>query len=127
MGSDTCANSSCCSEGSDRLVVACSGASNVGQVSNLAAVRMTQLGVAKMTCLAALGAKLPAYIESAKNRDLVVMDGCPVGCAKIIVDGIGRADYKYFVISEMGVDKSHRFDNLENETDLVWQEIIDNI
>lgn len=127
MGSNACASNNCCTGGSDRLVVACSGASNVGQVTNLAAVRMNQQGLGTMTCLAALGAKLPAYIESAKDRDLVVLDGCPAACAKLIVDGIGVKDYKYFVISELGVDKAKRFDRVQEETDLVWQDILDKI
>lgn len=127
MGSNSCADSSCCAGSSDRLVVACSGASNVGQVTNMTAIRMTQQGLAKMTCLAALGAKLPAYVESAKDRDLVVLDGCPVGCAKLIVDGTGIGNYKYFVISELGVNKTHRFDNLENEVGMIWDNIINSI
>ncbi|HWP95701.1 MAG TPA: putative zinc-binding protein [Syntrophomonadaceae bacterium] len=116
--------STCCTASSDRFVVACSGASNVGQVTNLLAIKMTQQGLARMTCLAALGAHLPAYIESVKDTELVVLDGCPVACAKLVVEHAGVKDYKYFVISEMGVDKAKRFNQVENETEQVWEKVI---
>lgn len=116
--------STCCTTSSDRFVVACSGGSNVGQVTNLLAVKMTQQGVARMTCLAALGAHLPAYIESVKDTELVVLDGCPVACGKQIVEHIGIKDYKYFVISEMGIEKAKRFDQVENDTHVILGKII---
>lgn len=119
--------STCCTASSDRFVVACSGASNVGQITNLLAIQMTQKRLARMTCLAALGAHLPAYIESIKDTELVVLDGCPVACAKQVVEHIGVKDYTYFVISEMGVKKAHRFDQVENETQQVWEKVINEL
>lgn len=119
--------STCCTAASDRFVVACSGASNVGQVTNLLAIKMTQQGIARMTCLAALGAHLPAYIESVKDTELVVLDGCPVACAKLVVEHAGVKDYKYYVISEIGVDKAKRFDQVESETEKVWDKIVNSL
>jgi|WetSurMetagenome_2_1015567.scaffolds.fasta_scaffold868165_1 uncharacterized metal-binding protein len=119
--------SCCCTASSDRFVVACSGAANVGQISNALAVKMNQQGVARMTCLTALGAHLPAYIESVRDTELVVLDGCPVACAKQVIEHIGIKDYKYFVISEMGVKKTRRFDQVENDTEQVWEKIINQL
>lgn len=117
--SDEC----CCTAAADRFVVACSGGSNVGQIANHLAVKMTQQGVAKMTCLAALGAHLPAYIESVRDVELVVLDGCPVNCARLVVEHAGVKDCKYFVISEMGIEKAKRFDQVQADTEKVWNKI----
>jgi uncharacterized metal-binding protein len=117
----------CCTAAADRFVVACSGGSNVGQVTNLVAVRMMQKGIARMTCLAALGAHLPAYIESVKDTELIVLDGCPVACGKQVAEHVGLKDFKYFVISEMGIAKAKKFDQVENDTDCVWSDIVDNL
>ena len=45
----------CLCEPTDVLIFPCSGGSNVGQIANAAAVRLTQEGRAKMYCLAGLG------------------------------------------------------------------------
>lgn len=119
--------SSCCTGVADRFVVSCSGGSNVGQVTNLLAIKMTQQGLAKMTCLSALGAHLPAYIESVKDTELVVLDGCPICCAKQVVEHVGIKNYKYFVISEMGVEKAKRFDRVETDTQQVWDKVVNEL
>lgn len=113
-------NSNCCTSDADRFVVACSGASNVGQVSNSLAIKIAQEGIAKMTCLAALGANLPAYIESVIGSDLVVIDGCSVACAKKIVDQVGCNGYTYLTVTDFGVEKAKRFDRLAEEIDNAW-------
>jgi len=117
----------CCTETADRFVVSCSGGSNVGQVANLLAVKMNQQGLANMTCLAALGAHLPDYIEKVKDTNLVVLDGCPVACARKVVEHIGLRDYTYFVVSEMGVEKAKRFDQVQREAEQVWEKVVNGL
>jgi uncharacterized metal-binding protein len=46
----------CLCESSEILIFSCSGSSNVGQVANLAALKLTQDGVGRMFCLAGSGA-----------------------------------------------------------------------
>lgn len=119
--------SACCPVTADRFVVSCSGGSNVGQVANLMAIKMTQQGLANMTCLAALGAHLPDYIEKVKDSNLVVLDGCPVACARQVVEHIGLRDYQYFVVTEMGVEKVKRFDQVQNEAEQVWEKVVNRL
>ncbi|HSD56743.1 MAG TPA: putative zinc-binding protein, partial [Methanotrichaceae archaeon] len=65
------------------LIFSCSGGSNVGQLSNQAAVDLTRSGKGKLACLAGIGAHHSVMIESAKAGDLLVaIDGCPVKCAQ---------------------------------------------
>ncbi len=52
----------------DYIVMACSGASDVGQISDLAARKLRENGVRKMNCLAVVGAGIEKSIESFKTH-----------------------------------------------------------
>ena len=73
----------CCAPSGNIMILACSGGSNVGQLSNQAAVELTQEGFGKMFCLAGIGAQLSGFVQSAKDvPNMVVLDGCDVGCSR---------------------------------------------
>ena len=55
----------CCS-GKSNVIFTCSGAANVGQVANQAAVELQQDGIAKMLCLAGIGSHNSGMIASGK-------------------------------------------------------------
>ena len=77
----------CCVPGGNIMILACSGGSNVGQLSNQAAVELTQEGFGKMFCLAGIGGQLSGFVQSAKDvPEMVVIDGCSVGCAKACLE-----------------------------------------
>ncbi len=58
------------------MILSCSGGSNVGQLSNQAAVELTREGVGKMFCLAGIGGGLTGFIQSARDvSQMVVIDG----------------------------------------------------
>ena len=63
------------------VVYACSGCSGPGQMVNHVAVQLAQRGLARMGCVAALGADVPAMIEAAVAAPHVIaLDGCAVAC-----------------------------------------------
>ena len=64
----------CCSSNGDIMILACSGASNVGQLSNRAAIELTQEGFGKMFCLAGIGGHLSGFIQSAKDVENLFVD-----------------------------------------------------
>ena len=73
----------CCTENKEIMILACSGSSNLGQLANQAAVELTREGFGKMSCLAAVGAHLDNFVQSARNAStLVAIDGCPLCSAK---------------------------------------------
>ncbi|OHD19853.1 MAG: hypothetical protein A2086_00085 [Spirochaetes bacterium GWD1_27_9] len=101
--------SDCC-KGGTKLVYACSGGSNVGQIANEVAKNLTTEGFAKMTCGIALGANLSGFIVSAENADKnIVIDGCTVGCLKKVFENHKISNYDYYVITEMGIEKNKNF------------------
>lgn len=101
---------SCCTPGSNIMILACSGGSNVGQLTNQAAVELTQEGFGKMFCLAGIGAHLSGFVQSAKDvPEMVAIDGCPVGCAKAILEHAQIPVKGYLVLTEMGIEKNKEF------------------
>jgi uncharacterized metal-binding protein len=92
------------------MILACSGASNVGQLSNQAAVELTREGVGKMFCLAGIGGNLGGFVQSAKDAgSMVVMDGCAIGCAKAIFNNTGVSLSNHLVLTDLGIEKNKDF------------------
>jgi uncharacterized metal-binding protein len=89
------------------MILACSGGSNVGQLSNQAAVELTQEGFGKMFCLAGIGGQLSGFVQSAKDvPKMVAIDGCQVGCAKAILSHAEIPLKNYVVITDLGIRKN---------------------
>ncbi len=106
------------------LLLTCSGASNVGQLSHQAVVELAQEGFGKFYCLAGIGAHLSKFVQGAKdNPDVVVVDGCPVGCAKKIVEHAEISASKYLVVTKLGIEKNYILEIKENEVGKVKEGI----
>ena len=100
----------CCDPNGNIMILACSGGSNVGQLSNQAAVELTREGFAKMFCLAGIGGQLSGFVQSAKDvPQMVAIDGCPVGCAKAILEQANVPLKNYMVVTELGIEKNKDF------------------
>ncbi len=97
-----------------RMILACSGASNVEQLSNQAAVELTREGFGQMFCLAAIGGHLPKFVNHAKKvPSMVAIDGCFVGCIGAILEHAGVPIGDYIVLTELGFEKNMN-SNLES-------------
>jgi uncharacterized metal-binding protein len=82
----------------------------VGQLSNRAAVELTQEGFGKMFCLAGIGGNLSGFIQSAKDVPaMVAIDGCAVGCAKAILANAQVPNPNYLVLTDLGIEKNKNF------------------
>ncbi|MFC1813000.1 putative zinc-binding protein [Thermodesulfobacteriota bacterium] len=94
----------------DVMILACSGGSNVGQLSNQAAMELTQEGFGKMFCLAGIGGHLGSFVQSAQDiSSMVAIDGCEVGCVKAILDHAEIPTQNYLVLTELGIKKNKDF------------------
>ncbi len=114
----------CCVPGGNVMILACSGGSNVGQLSNQAAVEMTQEGFGKMFCLAGIGGQLSGFVQSAKDvPEMVVIDGCSVGCAKACLENAEVPMQKYLVLTDLDLEKNKDFNLKREEIDRVKQSI----
>jgi uncharacterized metal-binding protein len=97
----------CCESNGTIMILACSGGSNVGQLSNQVAVELTQEGFGKMFCLAGIGGQLSGFVQSAKDVPMMVaIDGCQVGCAKAILKQAQVPLANYLVLTDEGIEKN---------------------
>ena len=114
----------CCASNGDIMILACSGASNVGQLSNRAAVELTQEGFGKMFCLAGIGGALSGFVQSAKDTpQMIAIDGCEVGCAKATLEQAEVPLKDYIVLTDMGIQKNKDFDLKHLEIQKIKEEI----
>ncbi len=105
------ADDTCCAATRKCMILACSGASNVGQLSNQAALELTKEGFGSMYCLAGIGAAISGFVQSARDVDeMVVIDGCPIGCARGVLKQQGVSERNYLVVTDLGFKKSKKFD-----------------
>lgn len=87
------------------MVLACSGACDLGQITDIVARKLRDNGVRKMNCLAVVGAGIEKSIEGFKKKNILMLDGCPTDCGKQILDKAGFKDYKYFRVTDIGYIK----------------------
>lgn len=102
---------------SDKAVLACSGASNVGQMTAEVAKRLDRDGAGHFTCATSLGAHVSSRVTSVKcSEKVLVLDGCTQGCAKRVAERAGIENYAYVVISQSCcVEKNGDFDASNDE------------
>jgi uncharacterized metal-binding protein len=97
----------CECKGGVTLIFPCSGAADVGEISDRAARAMTAQGHGKMFCLAGIGGNISGMIDSTKKADQVlVIDGCGVDCAKKIMEERGIENFFHFRVTDLGMEKS---------------------
>jgi uncharacterized metal-binding protein len=114
----------CCATNGNIMILACSGGSNVGQLSNQAAVELTQEGFGKMFCLAGVGGLLSGFVQSAKDvPQMVAIDGCDIGCAKAILEHAEVPINHYVVLTGLGIEKNKDFKLRREEIDQVKEAV----
>ncbi len=97
----------CCASTVPTMILACAGGSYAGQLTNQAAVELTREGFGRLFCLAAIGARLSGFVDSAKKvPQMVVLDGCEVACAKKVLEQAGVPVRGHLVLTQLGIDKT---------------------
>ena len=98
---------SCLCGANECIVLACSGASDLGQITDLVARKLNDNNVRKMNCLAVVGANIKKSIENFKKKNILMLDSCPIDCGKQILDNAGFTNYKYMRVTDIGYKKGH--------------------
>jgi len=95
----------CLCGSAEYIVFACSGACDLGQVTDLVARKLRDNGVRKMNCLAVVGAGIEKSIEDFKTKNILMLEGCPIDCGKQILNNVGFTSYKYMRVTDLGYKK----------------------
>ncbi|MDI9632611.1 MAG: putative zinc-binding protein [Methanolinea sp.] len=112
--------------GKKRVLFTCSGGSSTGQIANHAAVRLAQEGFGIMVCIAGVPFRAPPVMEKlAQGEAIVVLDGCPVACARKVLEMQGiRAD-QHIVVTDLGIKKTKELipaeEEIEKVVDAAWR------
>ncbi len=95
---------SCC--GGPKLILPCSGASDLGEITDRAARRLMHSGAGKMYCLAAIGSHIPDMIQQAQQASLILaIDGCDVDCVRKTLEHAGFVAFQHLRLSDLGMEK----------------------
>jgi len=104
------------------LVYSCSGCSNVAQMCNSIALWLDKNAYAEMSCIAGIGGNVKAILHKAKNRPRIVLDGCPLHCAKSCMNERNFSYDLHIDLAELGLKKQYHEMFSEEECVLVIEE-----
>jgi len=98
--------SQCGCSAAPKFVFPCSGASDVGGLSDQAARQMTKDGTGKMCCLAGIGGRVETILTNARGAaKLLAVDGCSQECARKTLELAGFTGFDHLKLEEMGFKK----------------------
>ena len=96
----------CSCSSAPKFVFPCSGASDVGGLSDQAARQMAKDGTGKMYCLAGIGGRVEGIMANTRAAGrIVVIDGCEQECARKTMELAGFRDFQHLKLAEMGFKK----------------------
>ena len=89
-----------------RVLFACSGAADTGEISDRVTRRLARGGAGRMSCLAGIGGRVPYVMDSMQQvGEIWAIDGCPEDCAKRTIEGAGLAVARHLRVTDMGLEK----------------------
>jgi len=101
--------------GGPKLIFACSGAADVGALSDQAARKLTSDGVGQMFCLAGIGGRIEPIMQKSKTASqILAIDGCGLDCVKKTLANAGIQNFKQLRLNDLGLEKGKSPVNEEN-------------
>jgi uncharacterized metal-binding protein len=89
-----------------KLIFACSGASDTGEITDRAARKLAKEGRGKMYCLAGIGGRIESIMaNTAAASEILVIDGCSSDCARFTLEHGGFTQFKQVRLSDLGMEK----------------------
>lgn len=106
------------------LVYACSGCSGAARMANHLALRLDRAGAAEMSCIAGVGGDVPHLLQIARSgRPIVVLDGCPLECARNCLARHGLRPALHHLLSADGADRRDHGGFDERQAELMLAQI----
>ncbi len=95
--------SQCACASAPKFIFPCSGASDVGGLSDQAARQMAKDGTGKMYCLAGIGGRVETImVNTQAAAKILVIDGCSQECARKTMELAGFKQFEHLKLEEMG-------------------------
>jgi len=97
---------SCGSNPGPKIIFACSGCADVGELADQAARKLTRDGAAKMSCLAGIGGQVSGIVKSTEAaQSILAIDGCPLNCTKKTLEMAGFTKVNHLRLNDIGFEK----------------------
>jgi len=88
------------------VIYACSGCSDAGELADRVARQLTRDGHGEMSCLAGIGGRVkPLLMKGEKAQSILVIDGCPLNCARKTLQLAGLNAFEHLQLHEIGLRK----------------------
>lgn len=88
------------------LVFACSGGSDVGNLTDLGARELTRRRLGRMYCLAGIGGRVETILKTTRAATRVLaIDGCPENCARKTLEQAGFSNFLHLQLHDIGMVK----------------------
>jgi uncharacterized metal-binding protein len=98
----------CADRPGSTLLFACSGAADVGAVSDRAARKLTGEGVGRMFCLAGVGGRVSGIMKTTQSASAILaIDGCSLNCVKNCLEQAGFTEFKHLQLGDLGLEKGN--------------------
>lgn len=96
----------CGCDAAPKLIFACSGAADVGEIADLAARKLSAEGAGKIFCLAGIGGRVSGIMATTQAAALILaIDGCPLDCAKKSLEEAGFTQFEHLRLTGLGMEK----------------------
>lgn len=90
------------------IVYACSGCSDAGELADRIARQLGRNGSAEMSCLAGIGGRVKSILSKGeKAQRILVIDGCPLNCARKTLELAGIKQFHHMGLHELGMRKGN--------------------
>lgn len=97
---------SCGCGGGTKLIFACSGAADVGEIADRAARKLTRDGKGRMFCTAGLGGRISGILKTTEAAEgVLAIDGCPLNCVKSSLEQAGFTAFQHLQLADLGLEK----------------------
>ena len=88
------------------IIYACSGCSDAGELADRIARQLMQEGVGQMSCLAGIGGRVKHLVAVAEKAErILVIDGCPINCARKTLELAGVKYFEHLALQGLGLYK----------------------
>lgn len=101
------------------LLFACSGCSNAGELADRLARELNRRGIAEMSCLAGVGAAKTLFLKKLIEREVWVIDGCPIECSLGVFAQFSEHVNVHIRLHDFGVRKNAPLPTGQQFDDLV--------
>ena len=97
---------SCGIDAGPKILFACSGCADVGELADQAARQLTRDGAGRMACLAGISGRISGIVKSAEAASVILaIDGCALDCTRKTLEIAGLPRVNHLRLSDLGFQK----------------------